>query len=70
MTIGVPGNEQYEQVVRDHLQPLLTDLTALALHGKQAHWHVTGRDFLPVHEQLDRIVADARTWAATSRSGP
>jgi starvation-inducible DNA-binding protein len=63
MSIGVPGNEQYEQVVRDHLQPLLTDLTALALHGKQAHWHLTGRDFLPVHAQLDQIVGDARTWA-------
>ena len=33
MTIGVPGNAGLEQVARDHLQPLLTDLTALALNG-------------------------------------
>jgi len=63
MTIGVPGNERFEGVVRDHLQPLLSDLSALSLHGKQAHWHLTGRDFLPVHAQLDQIVGDARTWA-------
>lgn len=63
MTIGVPGNERYEGVVRDHLQPLLTDLSALALHGKQAHWHVTGREFLQLHAQLDQIVGDARTWS-------
>jgi starvation-inducible DNA-binding protein len=45
------------------LQEALVDLTALALNGKQAHWHVRGPQFLPVHEQLDAIVDDARGWA-------
>lgn len=63
-TIGLQGG-----TVRDAgrvgrvLQEALVDLTALALEGKQAHWHVHGPQFLPVHEQLDAIVADARTWA-------
>jgi starvation-inducible DNA-binding protein len=34
-----------------------------AWRGKQAHWHVTGRLFVPLHEQLDAIVDDARAWA-------
>jgi starvation-inducible DNA-binding protein len=63
-TIGAPVERgSVEAVVADHLQPLLTDLTALALNGKQAHWHVTGQQFLPVHEQLDAVVTDAREWA-------
>jgi len=45
------------------LQEALVDLTALALNGKQAHWHVRGPQFLPVHEQLDAIVDDFRAWA-------
>lgn len=48
--------------VQAELQPLLVELTDLALTGKQAHWNVTGPMFLPVHEQLDRLVEDARTW--------
>lgn len=63
-TIGTSGG-----AVRDTertgavLQEALVDLTALALNGKQAHWHVRGPQFLPVHEQLDAIVDDTRTWA-------
>jgi starvation-inducible DNA-binding protein len=45
------------------LQPLLTELTDLALAGKQAHWNVTGPLFLPVHQQLDDLVSDTRSWA-------
>jgi starvation-inducible DNA-binding protein len=45
------------------MQEALVDLTALALNGKQAHWHVRGPQFLAVHEQLDAIVSDARGWA-------
>jgi starvation-inducible DNA-binding protein len=62
--IGIPdialdGRED----VASALQDALVDLVALALNGKQAHWHVTGRHFVPVHEQLDAIVDDARAWA-------
>jgi starvation-inducible DNA-binding protein len=51
-----------DTVARD-LQASLVDLVALALQGKQGHWHVTGRHFTPVHEQLDLIVEDARAWS-------
>ncbi|MGH9010954.1 MAG: Dps family protein [Acidimicrobiia bacterium] len=62
--IGVPGlSSEAEQEVAAELQDLLVDFTALALNGKQAHWHVTGRLFVPLHEQLDAIVNDARAWA-------
>lgn len=44
------------------LQPVLVDLVALSLNGKQAHWHVHGRTFTQVHEQLDTLIEDARTY--------
>ncbi len=66
MTTGnsVPTLERStsEAVARD-LQATLVDLVALSLHGKQAHWHVTGPNFVAVHEQLDSLVADSREWA-------
>lgn len=45
------------------LQPVLVDLIALALDGKQAHWHVRGQTFKQVHEQLDELIAEARTYS-------
>jgi starvation-inducible DNA-binding protein len=62
--IGTPaiGTEQRDEVA-GHLQALVVDLVALSLNGKQAHWHVTGRHFVPVHEQLDAIVDEARNYA-------
>lgn len=48
-------------MIQNNLQDLLTDLVALSLDGKQLHWHVTGPLFKPVHEQLDEVVALART---------
>lgn len=56
--IAVEGRD-----VATQLQPVLVDLVALALNGKQAHWHVRGRHFTPVHEQLDSLVTDVRTHA-------
>jgi starvation-inducible DNA-binding protein len=39
------------------------DLQALAIEGKQAHWHVRGPNFIGVHELLDVIVDHAREYA-------
>jgi starvation-inducible DNA-binding protein len=49
--------------VGGELQPLLFDLIALGLQGKQAHWNVVGPFFQSVHAQLDQIVSDARGWS-------
>jgi starvation-inducible DNA-binding protein len=49
--------------VGGELQPLLFDLIALGLQGKQAHWNVVGPFFQSVHAQLDQIVGDARGWS-------
>jgi starvation-inducible DNA-binding protein len=46
-----------------HLDDMLVDLITLSLNAKQAHWHVTGRALLPVHEQLDVLATDVRNWA-------
>ena len=36
--------------VAQFLGPVVLDLTALAVDGKQAHWHVRGANFQAVHE--------------------
>ena len=62
--IGIPDVPlQARERLGAHLQHMLVDLIALSLDGKQAHWHVTGEHFVPLHEQLDRIVDDARAWS-------
>ena len=58
--IPVAGRE-----VGQLMQPVLVDLIALSLNGKQAHWHVQGRVFTQVHEQLDTLVDDVRGFADT-----
>lgn len=45
------------------LAPVVWDLQALAIAGKQAHWHVRGQNFIAVHELLDVIVDHAREYA-------
>ncbi|MCY7412241.1 MAG: DNA starvation/stationary phase protection protein [Salinibacterium sp.] len=52
--------------VAQFLGPVVTDLTALAVDGKQAHWHVRGANFQAVHELLDKIVKHARDYADTA----
>lgn len=47
------------------MNPMVAELSALSLVGKQAHWHVRGAAFLPVHEYLDTLVDDVREWADT-----
>ncbi|QNE34406.1 Dps family protein [Leifsonia shinshuensis] len=49
--------------VAQFLTPVVIDLTALVVNGKQAHWHVRGANFIGVHELLDTIVAHAQDWA-------
>lgn len=49
--------------VAQFLSPIVIELTALAVNGKQAHWHVRGQNFIGVHELLDTIVAHAQGWA-------
>lgn len=46
--------------VERYLGPLVRDLVALAVNGKQAHWHIRGANFIGVHEFLDEVVAHAQ----------
>jgi starvation-inducible DNA-binding protein len=52
--------------VSQFLAPVVTDLTALGVDGKQAHWHVRGPNFQAVHELLDDIVDHAHEYADTA----
>lgn len=48
------------------LTPVVIDLMALVVDGKQAHWHVRGANFVGVHELLDDVVAHAQEFADTA----
>ena len=52
--------------VAQFLSPVVIDLQALAVDGKQAHWHVRGSNFQGVHELLDLVVAHAQDYADTA----
>jgi starvation-inducible DNA-binding protein len=52
--------------VAQFLSPVVIDLQALAVDGKQAHWHVRGANFQGVHELLDLVVAHAQDYADTA----
>ena len=52
--------------VAQFLSPVVIDLTALGVDGKQAHWHVRGANFQAVHELLDTIVDHAHDYADTA----
>jgi starvation-inducible DNA-binding protein len=49
--------------VAQYLQPLVVNLTAMHVDGKQAHWHVRGPNFIGIHELLDVYVDHVREWA-------
>lgn len=51
--------------VAQYLTPVVHDLIALAVNGKQAHWHVRGENFMGVHEFLDEVVAHAQDASDT-----
>jgi starvation-inducible DNA-binding protein len=48
------------------LSPVVIELQALAVNGKQAHWHVRGANFIGVHELFDRVVDHAQDYADTA----
>lgn len=50
-------------VVADALQPTVVELIDLALTGKQLHWAVVGPRFKPVHEHLDELIEEYRTYS-------
>ena len=52
--------------VAQFLAPVVTDLTALYVDGKQAHWHVRGINFQAIHLLLDEVVEHAREYADTA----
>ena len=52
--------------VAQFLSPVVVNLQALAVDGKQAHWHVRGANFIGVHELLDSVVANAGAFADTA----
>ena len=48
------------------LSPVVIDLEALVVNGKQAHWHARGGSFIGIHELLDEVVAHAQDYADTA----
>ena len=48
------------------LTPVVIDLEALVVNGKQAHWHVRGGSFIGIHELLDSVVEHAQEFADTA----
>lgn len=52
--------------VAQFLAPVVRDLEALVVDGKQAHWHVRGGAFVGVHESLDKLVKHAQKYADTA----
>jgi starvation-inducible DNA-binding protein len=65
-TLTVPTSSTSPDVAAataQFLAPIVVDLQALAINGKQAHWHVRGANFIGVHELLDNVVSHAQGWA-------
>lgn len=52
--------------VAQFLAPVVLDMEALVVNGKQAHWNVRGADFIAIHELLDQLVEHAQAFADDS----
>lgn len=52
--------------VAQFLTPVVHDLEALVVDGKQAHWHVRGGSFAGIHALLDDLVAHAQDYSDTA----
>jgi starvation-inducible DNA-binding protein len=57
------ANPEVASGVAQFFTPIVHELVALAVNGKQAHWHVRGKNFIEVHEFLDTVVAHAQDSA-------
>lgn len=66
--VSSPGRSQSDvaSAVAQLLTPVVHNLIALQLAGKQAHWHVRGANFVSVHEFLDEVVAHAADFSDTA----
>jgi starvation-inducible DNA-binding protein len=62
-TVRSTLDEEARSAVTSRLQPLLVDLLELSLTAKQLHWTVVGGNFKPLHEHLDEVVDEYRTWS-------
>jgi starvation-inducible DNA-binding protein len=60
---GVDSNARATAI--DLLNARLADAIDLALIVKQAHWNVRGREFIAVHEMLDKFRDDIDGYADT-----
>ena len=57
------ANAEVASGVAQFFTPIVHELITLAVNGKQAHWHVRGLNFIPVHEFLDTVVEHAQAWS-------
>lgn len=63
VTIETSLTPEQAEVVAAALQPTVVELIDLALTGKQLHWAVYGPRFKPVHEHLDMLIDEHRTYS-------
>ncbi|HEU0257306.1 MAG TPA: DNA starvation/stationary phase protection protein [Microbacteriaceae bacterium] len=60
---GLSASPELAAGVAQFLAPVVIDMEALVVNGKQAHWHVRGHNFIGIHELLDDVVEHAQGFA-------